>query len=293
LLDSVENGSSEADKIRQLTEDQIRAVLEDPETVQELSREIIVGIEELKQQDEVDANKMNAKFVAEGNGFTYVYGGMDVYHGGLEGYIGNPDPDIMRAMEYEHTNSPYADHRFKCWGVFGSDHKTTANTEWAYIRHQNAKQEGSREKGRDGWSLNDFMTNNSEDCVMIKSTKLIGKLMYKPVIATNEGGRGQLLDTTVAFEGGKFTNGLKLEVHKKYQIFFRGGANIGSETRAISGANLSYCAGDFSPGTTYSVVLHNKAIVVVDGSDLTWNDSVFRADLQVAEVIAGRLYTGE
>jgi hypothetical protein len=85
LLVKIPTGKSEADKIRQLTKDQIQAVLEDPETVQELVRALMAGIEELNMQDEVDANKLNDKFVADGSGFTFVYGDMVDYHGGLEG----------------------------------------------------------------------------------------------------------------------------------------------------------------------------------------------------------------
>jgi hypothetical protein len=85
LLVKVPTGASEANKIRQLTKDQIQAVLEDPETVQELVRALMAGIEELNMQDEVDASKLNDKFVADGSGFAYVYGDMVDYHGGLEG----------------------------------------------------------------------------------------------------------------------------------------------------------------------------------------------------------------
>jgi hypothetical protein len=85
LLVKVLTGTSEANKIRQLTKDKIQAVLEDPETVQELVRALMAGIEELNTQDEVDASKLNDKFVADGSGFAYVYGDMVDYHGGLEG----------------------------------------------------------------------------------------------------------------------------------------------------------------------------------------------------------------
>jgi hypothetical protein len=90
LLVKVPTGASEANKIRQLTKDQIQAVLEDPETVQELVRALMAGIEELNMQDEVDASKLNDKFVADGSGFAFVYGDMVDYHGGLEGASHKP-----------------------------------------------------------------------------------------------------------------------------------------------------------------------------------------------------------
>ena len=103
LLVEVPTGESEADKIRQLTEDQIQAVLEDPKTVQELVRALMAGIEELNMQDEVDASKLNDKFVTDGSGFTFVYGDMVDYHGGLEGAS---DKNLLVYTLYILTLSP-------------------------------------------------------------------------------------------------------------------------------------------------------------------------------------------
>ena len=129
---------------------------------------------------------------------------------------------------------------------------------------------------------------------MIQSTKLTGKLLYKPVAIASKSSsvtrRGQLLDTSVSFTGGKFAGGLKLEANQEYNVRI----GIGDQSESITGSDLSYCREDFLPGIIYGVVLHDgkSTMIVVDGSDLEWNDSVFRADLQEAEVIVGRLYTG-
>ena len=63
----------------------------------------------------VDARKMNNKFATDGNSFTYEYGDMEVYHGGLEGLIGNPDPRVADQLCWEHTESPYSNKEFWCW----------------------------------------------------------------------------------------------------------------------------------------------------------------------------------
>jgi hypothetical protein len=41
--------------------------------------------------------------------------------------------------------------------------------------YEAAKEDGGREKGRDGWTFSDFMNNNGEDCVLIQSTKLTNR----------------------------------------------------------------------------------------------------------------------
>jgi hypothetical protein len=51
---------------------------------------------------EVDAAKLNERFLADGKLQPFKYGTLETYHGGLEGLLGNPDPDIGKAMEYEH-----------------------------------------------------------------------------------------------------------------------------------------------------------------------------------------------
>jgi hypothetical protein len=85
LLTSVPGNGSEADKIKALTKDQIYKVLDDDQTLKNLAAEVYHGVERLNSCEEVDASKLNAKFAADKNGFTYVYGDMDIYHGGLEG----------------------------------------------------------------------------------------------------------------------------------------------------------------------------------------------------------------
>jgi hypothetical protein len=225
---------------------------------------------------------------------------------------------VLQAVVWEHTKSPYANLGYKCPGVYKKNpkHKTAASTEFQYIWYEAAKEDGGRERGRDGWTFSDFMNNNGEDCVMIQSTKLTGKLLYKPVAIARKSSsvtrRGQLLDTSVSFTGGKFAGGLKLGANKGYEVRI----GIGDQSESITGSDLSYCREDFLPGVIYGVVLHDEksTMIVVDGSDLKWSesrvvnalshfdtdfvsvafadDSVFRADLQEAEVIVGRLYTG-
>ena len=234
---------------------------------------------------------------------------------------------MLKAVVWEHTESPYANLGYKCPGVFKNPkHKTDASTEFHYVWYEAAKEDGGHEKGRDGWVFNDFMNNNGEDCVMIQSTKLTGKLLYKPVAIASKSSsvtrRGQLLDTSVSFTGGKFSGGLKLEANQEYKVRigfdqeYKVRIGFGDQSESITGSDLSYCREDFLPGIIYGVVLHDEksTMIVVDGSDLEWSesrvvnalshfdtdfvsvafadDSVFRADLQEAEVIVGRLYTG-
>jgi hypothetical protein len=184
---------------------------------------------------------------------------------------------VLQAVVWEHTKSPYANLGYKCPGVYKKNpkHKTAASTEFQYVWYEAAKEDGGREKGRDGWTFNDFMNNNGEDCVMIQSTKLTGKLLYKPVAIASKSSsvtrQGQLLDTSVSFTGGKFAGGLKLEANKGYEVRI----GIGDQSESITGSDLSYCREDFVPGIVYGVVLHDgkSTMFVVDGNDLEWSES--------------------
>jgi hypothetical protein len=254
-------------------------------------------------------------------------------------------------MEREHMYSPFAAVGFKCWGVFKSNHKTTAKYEWQYVCNNESKQVGKRDEGHDGWSLADFIERFGEDCVEIHApvqvlgtgsigtlhtslhnntslqsseqyivivdgrriqfrggnlrlvdasgmranewAKVHGKtarLKYKPVYITIDGNRkrkGQLLDQDVGFKDGKFAAGLALQAEHEYKV------RVGKEILLILGSKLSYCTDKFERGTFYEIVTHDPAPVqTVDGAFLIWSDPVFRADLQRAEVVAGRLYTG-
>ena len=70
-----------------------------------LKTELKQAVAQLRQTAEVDASKLNEKFATDGNSFTFTYGGMELYHGGLEGMIGNPDPRVAEQMEWEHRRS--------------------------------------------------------------------------------------------------------------------------------------------------------------------------------------------
>jgi hypothetical protein len=55
----------------------------------------------------LDTAKLNRNFQEDETGFTLDYGKMEVYHAGLEGFIGNPDPDIEWAMIYDHYSCSF------------------------------------------------------------------------------------------------------------------------------------------------------------------------------------------
>jgi hypothetical protein len=123
-----------------------------------------------------------------------------------------------------------------------------------------------------------------------------GRLRHKPVTITSSSSthvqHGQLIDE-VPFIGGKFAAGLNLEPAKLYTV------KVGRNVFSVRGENLHYAV-KFDPATAYDIELHGRPnnagaevqVVGVTGKYLVWKDLVFRADLQEAEVIAGRLYTG-
>jgi hypothetical protein len=91
-----------------------------------------------------------------------IFPGMDLYHGGLEGLIGLPAPDIERKMEWEHTESWYATTNFPCWYIPGG---TTARQEFEYVKGAAAEVQclnGLRDAGRGGWSLSQIMDKHTQ-----------------------------------------------------------------------------------------------------------------------------------
>jgi hypothetical protein len=127
------------------------------------------------QQQEVDAVTLNNKFAAVKGAFEFQFGGMDDYHGGLEGLIGTPHPDLETIMRYEHCDSTYAKEEFECsyTGEEGGASFTTACAQYKYVAYESTKEKGTqngvRELGRDGWTLKDFMRKNS---AFVKKAKI-------------------------------------------------------------------------------------------------------------------------
>jgi hypothetical protein len=124
--------------------------------------------ENLKAQRQGDARALHTKFSTSGDCMTFVFGGMEEYHNGLEGMIGNPDPRVHETVEWEHMQSDCSNKAFACWwlGKGRQSNKTTAREEYDYVAHQRAKeghtQNGKRESGRNNWALQDFIRNNQE-----------------------------------------------------------------------------------------------------------------------------------
>jgi hypothetical protein len=136
--------------------------------VPNLKMKLKYAVAELRaERCEVDAVKLNQKFAADGECFTFNYGGMKEYHAGLEGMIGNPDPRVRLIMEEEHKTSQYATKSFMCWWRG----KTTAEEEFDYVVDEETLPtdttgmagpgkpgNGIREAGRSGWNLDRFVS---------------------------------------------------------------------------------------------------------------------------------------
>ena len=73
----------------------------------------------------VTADELSDKFGSQLE--TLVYGDLGAFNMGLEGSVGAPNPDLVVAMEEEHTTSACADLEFTA-GSYGI--RTTARTEW-------------------------------------------------------------------------------------------------------------------------------------------------------------------
>ena len=159
--------SEEADCIKALSTEAIDAAVD--AAASRIKGKLREAVAMLRQTTDVDARLLNEKFATDGNTFTFRYGGMEDYHGGLEGMIGNPDPRVAETVEWEHTQSTESSKEFSCWWK-GT---TTAKTEYDYVVSLAAKEEdtknGRREEGRDGWTLEHYMQENKE---LISTAKL-------------------------------------------------------------------------------------------------------------------------
>jgi hypothetical protein len=128
----------------------------------QMKAELKDAVATLQKTKEVDAHLLNEKFAADKDTFTFRYGGMEEYHGGLEGMIGNPDPRVAEAVTWEHTKSNESTKSFTCWWKG----ETSALVEYDYVANLPATEEdtnnGRREKGRDSWTLSRFMEENHE-----------------------------------------------------------------------------------------------------------------------------------
>ena len=152
--------SDEVNSIKGLSDEMIAAAVD--EAAAQMKTELQSAVAILRKIKEVDAQVLNEKFAADNDTFTFRYGGMEQYHGGLEGMIGNPDPRLAKAVEWEHTKSNESGKMFKCWWKG----ETSALVEYEYVANLPAKEEdtknGRREKGRDSWMLKHFMLYGGE-----------------------------------------------------------------------------------------------------------------------------------
>jgi hypothetical protein len=73
-------------RIRALRDDQINAAVD--AAARTYKEELRRGVSNLRKEEHVDAGQLNDKFVADGSCFTFEFGGMAQYHGGLEAMIG-------------------------------------------------------------------------------------------------------------------------------------------------------------------------------------------------------------
>ena len=159
LLAESDHTSDEVSSIKNLSDEMIATAV-DAAAVR-MKAELKDAVAALRKTKEVNAHVLNEKFAADKDTFTFRYGGMEEYHGGLEGMIGNPDPRVAEAVEWEHMKSSESTKVFECWWKG----ETSALAEYDYVANQPATEEdtknGRREMGRDSWTLKTFMQENS------------------------------------------------------------------------------------------------------------------------------------
>ena len=147
---------NEVDRIKALTDIELDSAVD--AAAEQFKQTLRQELGQLKKAEEVDATTLNNKFTADDSSFTFQFGGMEEFHEGLEGKIGNPDPRIQETIEHEHMDSSYATKSFWCWWRGN----TTAREEYDYVANRCAEEvdtkgmvgkditNGIRDKGRGG-----------------------------------------------------------------------------------------------------------------------------------------------
>jgi hypothetical protein len=77
---------SEVERIKALTDAELNTAIN--AAADQFKDTLRQELAQLKAVAEVDANKLNEKFAADGSCFTFQFGGMEEFHEGLEGKIG-------------------------------------------------------------------------------------------------------------------------------------------------------------------------------------------------------------
>lgn len=109
-----------------------------------------------------DAVELHSRFAAAADTFEYSYGDVSQFFAGLEGLVGVPSPDFLRAMAYEHVS----DEPFQAWNA-DVPRRTTPRIEHQYVMECAVGSEppamlelpGGRRDSTDqraGWRLADF-----------------------------------------------------------------------------------------------------------------------------------------
>lgn len=82
--------------------DDVEGVLLSGELVRSLSAVVSGGVSELKRQKAASAQQLSDKFKNDDGAFTFSYGGLSTFFGGLEGLVGTPNANLYEYMERDH-----------------------------------------------------------------------------------------------------------------------------------------------------------------------------------------------
>jgi hypothetical protein len=130
LLGHEEGQQDDLSHITGLSEDGIDTALQ--KALPGIKKLLKDSVDKLKAQPHVDAAELNAKFLADEDGFTFTFNPLKTFHDGLEGYIGLPNPRFGQAMKDEHCSSRYAERTFDADPVFKVE-RTSAKAEWDFV----------------------------------------------------------------------------------------------------------------------------------------------------------------
>ena len=113
----------------------ILRMLEDHQLLPKLAKRIYLEAKRLKNKHEEvgggdDAQDFASKFFEDGDGKQMGYGDLDTFHGGLDGFLGPPNPNLQGTIEVEHCKEADSKKRFTVPNYLT---ETTSEVEYRFI----------------------------------------------------------------------------------------------------------------------------------------------------------------
>ena len=84
--------------------DDVEGILMSSDLPNRLAAVVGRGVERLREQKAASAHQLSDKFKNEDGAFSFSFGGLSTFFGGLEGLVGTPTPPLLDNMQRDHID---------------------------------------------------------------------------------------------------------------------------------------------------------------------------------------------